>query len=162
MAFAPSAFPSLIPRLRTYRLPSRTLPLSADRSPFALLTDVTIARAIFLATQYPEKQGRLSSAVHRLLGIHRAVPEIYRVIEAHLQITHDSIDLRDGLTSLGFEPDASIGLSLRATNGILRCVSSLIVYSQFVTAQYGRLSMSTASKQHSLFNGARAFPDTSK
>lgn len=101
----PSAVRTFVSRLRTYRLPSRNLPLSTDRTPFALLTDVTITRAIFLATQYPEKQGRLSSAVHRLLGVQRAVPENYRIVEAHLQITHDPIELRDALISLGFEPD---------------------------------------------------------
>ena len=103
--YAPLAATSLVARLRAYRLPSQILPLSEDRTPFALLTDAAIARAIFLATQYPEKQGRLSSAVHSLLGLKRPVSDRYRVVEAHVQITHDSFELRDALISLGFEPD---------------------------------------------------------
>lgn len=97
---------AVLRELRSYVLASNKLPLSPHRQPFAEVSDENIQRSIERALVQPTRRGRLTNAVRDHLSIDSDTPaEPYSVLEAHIDLTTASLELRNELIKVGFEPD---------------------------------------------------------
>lgn len=96
--------------LKEYTLPSNEVPLSKSRQPFVGLTDSTIETCIELAKRFPEKIGRLTKSINKVLNKEITFPKEYALKEIHIDLASANNTLYNYLISLGFEPDNFVKL----------------------------------------------------
>jgi hypothetical protein len=101
---------NILPALKEYILPSNEVPLSKSRQPFVGLTESTIESCITLATRFPEKIGRLTKSINKVLNKEVNFPKEYALKEIHIDLALVNNELYNHLTSLGFEPDNFVKL----------------------------------------------------
>ena len=96
---------SLLRQLRTVELASELVPLSDDRKPFAAMSDEAIIKSVEFTLAFPERLGRLSQTIRRVLGICLPCPVDYIIKESHFDVSAPSQEMTDRFICLGFEPD---------------------------------------------------------
>lgn len=95
----------LVDRVSRSVLPPHVVPLGLERTPFLGLSRETVTKVAARALLEPERKGRLTDCVRRVIGFERTLPEDFIVAEAHIDATAVDRPLVEELVGLGFETD---------------------------------------------------------